>query len=184
MMQDIRDALEPIPLAPPAGIPWIPIVAGVLAAALVVLGAIWIASLRVRRAAATTPEQAALRRLSLLQPNLTKAFYFELTAILLEYLDAQFPVGLTFCTSAEILSRLRSIEMMSPECEKALRDLLAECDRARFAPGMEDADPAGAGRRCRRALDLFGAHIASVRRVAQPAQLATQSTSQEPHVAV
>jgi hypothetical protein len=181
MMQDIRDALDPIPLPPSTGIPWIPIVAGVLASVLVVLAAIWIARHRVRRALAVSPEQAALRRLSQLTPNLSKAFYFELMAILVEYLDAQFPVGLTFCTSAEILSRLRSIEMMSPDCENALREWLAECDRARFAPSMEGAEPAGAARRCRRVIDLFGAHIASVRRIAQPD---TQPSAQEPHVAV
>ena len=176
-MQDIRDALDPIPLPEPSGIPWL-MIAGGLLAALAIFAAIRIVRRRLARGPAGTPEQAALGRLAKLNATPTKAFYFELTAILVEYLDAQFPVGLVFCTSSEILSRLRSIETMTPESEGALRDLLAECDRAKFAPSIQDADPSGAARRCRRVIDLFAAHSANVRRIAVP------DSKQESHAAV
>jgi hypothetical protein len=166
--QDIRDALDPVPVVAPAEIPWLMIAVGAVAAAFIVYASLWIARRRGTRAPAASPEQAALRRLAELEITNVKPFYFALTDILVEYLGAHFPIGLEFCTSAEILSRLRSIEMTTPESEAALIAFLDVCDRAKFAPSLDSADPADAMRRCRRTIDLFAGHIASMRRLATP----------------
>jgi hypothetical protein len=176
MMQDIRDALDPIPLAAPSNLHWPFLVACALAAAVVAavaLAAVWMVRRRVQRRPAPSPEQRALHRLS--QANLSqagkadvRAYYFELTAILAEYLDAHFDLQFAQCTSAEMLRRLRDLGAMTGECCGALREFLEESDRVKFASSIEGADAATAGRRCQRILYLFGGQIASTRQLAQP----------------
>jgi hypothetical protein len=176
MMQDIRDALDPIPLAAPSNIHWPFVAACALAAAVaaaVVLTAVWMVRRRVQRRPAPSPEQRALQRLSranLSQANKAdvRAYYFELTAILAEYLDAHFDLQFAQCTSAEMLRRLRDLGMMTEECYGALREFLEESDRVKFASSSEGADAGGAGRRCQRILYLFGGQIASMRQLVQP----------------
>lgn len=168
---DIRDALDPIPLQQPSALPWLLILAAAAALALTACAVVWLARhlLRRRRTLAETPEQTARRRLALLPVANSKSFYFQLTAILIEYLDAHFALALAACTSAELLSRLRSVEMMPPDCEAALQDLLVRCDRAKFAPALDGAHPAADAELCRAVIEMFAAHIAITRRLAQPA---------------
>ena len=176
MMQDIRDALDPIPLAAPSNIHWPFVVACALAAAVaaaVVLTAVWMVRRRVQRRPAPSPEQRALQRLSranLSQANKAdvRAYYFELTAILAEYLDAHFDLQFAQCTSAAMLRRLRDLGMMTEESSGALREFLEESDRVKFAPSIQGVDAGAAGRRCRRILHMFGGQIASTRQLAQP----------------
>ena len=175
-MQDIRDALDPIPLATPSNIHWPFLVACALAAtvaAAVVLAAVWLVRRRIQRRPAASPEQRALQRLS--RANLSqadkanvRAYYFELTAILAEYLDVHFDLRFAQCTSAEMLRRLRDLGVMTEECAGALREFLEESDRVKFACSIEGADAGAAGRRCRRILYLVGGQIASTRQLAQP----------------
>ena len=176
MMQDIRDSLDPVPLVAPSNIHWPFLVACALAAAVaaaVVLAAVWMVRRRVQRRPAPSPEQRALQRLK--RANLSqadkadvRAYYFELTEILAEYLDAHFDLQFAQCTSAEMLRRLRDLGMMTEECRGALREFLEESDRVKFASSIEGADASAAGRRCQRILYLFGGQIASTRHLARP----------------
>jgi hypothetical protein len=173
MMQDIRDALDPVPLAAPSNIHWPFLVACALAAAVaaaVALMAVWMVRRRVQRRPAPSPEQRALQRLKRADKADVRAYYFELTAILAEYLDAHFDLQFAQCTSAEMLRRLRDLGMMTEECACALREFLEESDRVKFASGIEGADAGAAGRRCQRILYLFGGQIASTRQLAQPVE--------------
>jgi hypothetical protein len=169
--QDIRDNLDPIAIGDSIGIPWLKILLAALTAALIVHLALRIARRDVKRKPPPSPEAAAYRRLNALAIANTRQFYFELSTILVEYFDAQFPIGIPFCTSEEILERLRSIEMMTRECEIELRAFFDVCDRAKFGPEFDDADPADpddardAAALCRRILDGFASQIANVRRL-------------------
>jgi len=167
-MQDIRDALEPIPLAPPSPIPWLFLAACAAAAAAVITVVVWMVRSRVRRRPVASPEQHAIQRLSQANTTDVRAYYFELTAILAEYLDAHYDLQFAQCTSAETIRRLRDLGVMTRECFDAVREFLQESDRVKFAPCIEDADVASAGLRCRRIIDLFAARTASARRLAQP----------------
>jgi hypothetical protein len=176
MMQDIRDSLDPVPLAAPSNIHWPFLIACALAAAVavaVVLAAVWMVRRRVQRRPAPSPEQRALQRLK--RANLSqaakadvRAYYFELTVILTEYLDAHFDLQFAQCTSAEMLRRLRDLGMMTEECCGVLGEFLEESDRVKFASSVEAADASAAGRRCQRILYLLGGQIASTRQLAQP----------------
>jgi hypothetical protein len=176
MMQDIRDSLDPVPLAEPLNIHWPFLVGCALAAAVaaaVLLAAVWMVRRRVQRRPDPSPEQRALQRLSRANLSLAdrpdvRAYYFELTAILAEYLDAHFDLQFAQCTSAEMLRRLRDLGMMTEECRGALREFLEESDRVKFAFTIEGADAGAAGRRCQRIVYLFGGQIASTRQLAQP----------------
>jgi hypothetical protein len=173
MMQDIRDALDPVPLAAPSDIHWPFLVACALAAAVVVavaLAAVRMVRGRAQRKPEPSPEQRALQRLSLADKADVRAYYFELTAILAEYLDAHFDLQFAQCTSAEMLRRLRDLGAMTEECRGALREFLEESDRVKFGSSIESADADAAGRRCQRVLYLFGGQIASMRRIAQPVE--------------
>jgi hypothetical protein len=169
-MQDIRDALDPIPLAAPSHIPWLLLAVCAVAAVAAVRAIGWIVRNRVRRRPPASPEQRALQRLSQANPADVRAYYFELTAILAEYLDAHYDLQFAQCTSAEMVSRLRDLGVMTRECYDAVREFLEEADRAKFSPSIENADAAPAGRRCRRIIDLFAARTASARQFAQPVE--------------
>ncbi len=177
MMQDIRDALDPMPLAAPSNIHWPFLVACALAAAVaagIVLAAVWIVCRRIRRRPALSPELRALQRLSQATLSLAdnadvRAYYFELTAILAGYLDAHFDLQFAQCTSAEMLRRLRDLGIMTEECLSALSEFLEESDRVKFASSIQGVDSqAPPRRRCRRILHMFGGQIASTRQLAQP----------------
>lgn len=166
-MQDIRDALEPIPLAPPSHIPWLFLAVCAVVAVAVLRGIVWVVHNRVRRRPAASPEQRAIHRLSQANAADARAYYFELTAILAEYLDAHYDLHFAQCTSAETIRRLRDLGVMTREGFDAVREFLRESDRVKFAPSIENIDAASAGRRCRRIIDLFAARTASARRLAQ-----------------
>jgi hypothetical protein len=171
MMQDIRDALDPIPLAAPSNIHWPFLVACAMAAALaatIALAAVRMVRRRVQRRPAPSPEQRAMQRLKQADKADVRAYYFELTAILAGYLDAHFDLQFAQCTSAEMLRRLRDLGAVTEECSGALREFLEQSDRVKFASSIEGADAGAAGRRCQRILYLFGGQIASTRRLAQP----------------
>jgi hypothetical protein len=171
MMQDIRDALDPMPLAAPSNIHWPFLIACALAAAIaaaIALAAVRMVRRRVQHKPAPSPEQRALQRLKQANKADVRAYYFELTAILAEYLDAHFDLQFAQCTSAEMLRRLRDLGVMTEECSGALREFLEESDRVKFASLTEGADAGAAGRRCQRILYLVGGQIASTRQLAQP----------------
>ena len=173
MMQDIRDALDPLPLTEPSNIHWPFLAACALVAALAaaaVFAAVWMVRRRVQRRPAPSPEQCALQRLSRANRADVRAYYFEMTAILVEYLDAHFDLQFAACTSGEILRRLRGLGMMTEECLSALSEFLEESDRVKFASSIEGADAVAGGRRCQRILYLFSGQIASRRQLAQPAE--------------
>lgn len=173
-MQDIHDALDPIPLAAPSPIPWVFLVLAALAAAAMIRLIVWAVRNRPRRTPAASPEQRAMQRLSQANPADVRAYYFELTAILAEYLDAHYDLQFAQCTSAEMLRRLRDLGVMTRECFEAVREFLQESDRVKFAPSVEDADPVAAGRQCRRIVNLFAARTASAQRFAQPITPSTE----------
>jgi hypothetical protein len=168
MMQDIRDALDPIPLAPPSHIPWLFLAVCAVAAAAAIRAVVRIVRSRVRRRPPPSPEQRAIQRLSQADTTGVRAYYFELTAILAEYLDAHYDLQFAQCTSAETIRRLRDLGVMTRECFDAVLEFLQESDRVKFAPSVENADVAAAGRRCRHPPDLFSARNAPARRLAQP----------------
>jgi hypothetical protein len=171
MMQDIRDSLDPLPLAAPSNVHWPFLIACalvVVVAAAVVLAAVWMVRRRVQRRPAPSPEQRALQRMKRANQADVRAYYFELTAILAEYLDAHFDLQFAQCTSAEMLRRLRDLGMMTEECCGVLWEFLEESDRVKFASTVEGADASAAGRRCQRILYLLGGQIASTRQLAQP----------------
>lgn len=170
MMQDIRDSLDPIPLAPPAHIPWIFLAVCAVAAVAAIRTVVWIVRSRIRLRPPPSPEQRALQRLSQANTADVRAYYFELTAILAQYLDAHYDLQFAQCTSAEMIRRLRDLGVMTRECFDAVLEFLQESDRVKFAPSIENADIAAAGRRCRRIIDLFAARTASARRLAQPTE--------------
>jgi hypothetical protein len=175
MMQDIRDSLDPVTLTEPSNIHWPFLIVCALAAvvaAAVVLAAVWMVRRHHQRRPAPSPEQRAMQRLK--RANLSqadvRAYYFELTAILAEYLDAHFDLQFAQCTSAEMLRRLRDLGIMTEECSGALLEFLEESDRVKFGSSSEGADAGAAGRRCQRILYLFGGQIASTRQLAQPVE--------------
>jgi hypothetical protein len=168
MMQDIRDALDPIPLAPPSHIPWLFLAVCAVAAVAAIGAVVWIVRSRVHRMPPQSPEQRALQRLSQADTSDVRAYFFELTAILAEYLDAHYDLQFAQCTSAETIRRLRDLGVMTRECFDAVLEFLQEADRVKFAPSIENADVAAAGRRCRHIIDLIAARTASARRLAQP----------------
>jgi hypothetical protein len=167
-MQDIRDALDPVPLGQPSHIPWLFLAFCAIVAVAAVSAIVWIVRSRIRRKPVATPEQRALHRLSQADPARVRAYYFELTAILAEYLDAHYDLQFAQCTSAEMVRRLRDLGVMTKECYDAVREFLEEADRVKFAPSIESADPASAERSCRRIIYLFAARTASARQFAQP----------------
>lgn len=167
-MQDIRDALDPVPLAAPPHIPWLLLAFCAVVAVVVVRAIVGIVRSRIRRRPVESPEQRAMRRLSQADPAYVRAYHFELTAILAEYLDAHYDLQFAQCTSAEMVRRLRDLGVMTRECYDAVREFLEMADRVKFGPSVENADAASAGRHCRRIIDLFAARTASARRLAQP----------------
>jgi hypothetical protein len=173
MMQDIRDALDPVPLAEPSNIHWPFLIACALAAAVtaaVVFAVVLMARRRVQRRPDLSPEQRALQRLKQANKADVRAYYFQLTAILAEYLDAHFDLQFAQCTSAEMLRRLRDLGMMTEECSGLLHTFLEESDRVKFGSSIQGADADAAGRRCQRIIYLFGGQIASTRQLAQPVE--------------
>jgi hypothetical protein len=167
-MQDIRDALDPVPLAAPSHIPWLPLALCVIVAVALIRMIVWIVRSRVRRRPVASPEQRAIERLAQADTADARTYYFELTEILTEYLDAHYDLQFAQCTSAEMVRRLRDLGVMTRDCYDAVREFLEESDRVKFAPSIANADVAAAGRRCRRIIDLFAARTASARRLAQP----------------
>ena len=121
---------------------------------------------------AETIEQRARRRLAELAAHASpdpRAFHAELADILLRYMEAGLGLPSTRLTSPEIVRAFRRNGQMSGEWRERLEQLLAECDRAKFAPVFDaDWDPAATAARGKLILDALAVQVAAAPRLASP----------------
>jgi hypothetical protein len=143
---------EDVPIPPPphdgpSPLPWIAAAVGVVV--LVVLAA---ARRRARRAAPVPPGEWALARLAKLDaPGATGAAAVERVAdVLRTFVERRFAIPATKLTTGELLAAARA-QGWPVEQADALRVILDECDRAKFAGDVPDHD--GCRRLVRLAVD-------------------------------
>jgi hypothetical protein len=115
-------------------------------------------------------EDCARRRLAELAaggaPD-ARAFHGELADVLVRYVEARLALRSTRLTSGEIVREFERNGIMSDEWLCALRELFAECDCAKFGPGVE-WDAASAIARCRALVDALAVQVAASPRLANP----------------
>jgi hypothetical protein len=167
---DIRDTLEPAQL-PASEFPWEEVLIG--ASVALVIALVLLAVRRRRRPKpAESIEACARRRLAELAAHAApdaRAFHAELADILLRYMEARLRLRSTRLTSKEILRAFERNGHMAAEWREQLEQLLAECDRAKFAPAFDDDwDPGATALRAKLILDALAAQVAAAPRLASP----------------
>jgi hypothetical protein len=167
---DIRDTLETQQL-PISEFPWEEVLIG-LSVALVIALAVILVRRRRRARPAESIEACARRRLAELAGHAApdaRAFHAELADILLRYMEARLRLPSTRLTSKEILRAFERNGHMAAEWRERLEDLLAECDRAKFAPAFDDNwDPGATALRAKLILDALAVQVAAAPRLASP----------------
>ena len=89
--------------------------------------------------------------------------------ILLAYIEASLGLPSTRLTSDEILRAFRRNGRMSAEWRVRLEELLAECDRAKFALAFDSGwNPAATAERGQAILDALAVQVAIAPRLASP----------------
>lgn len=163
---DIHDDLAIVPYRKAGGGPW-PAIGG---AALAIVGGtlvLLVSRHKWRTVRRERAEAYARRALSELTVNRSGEFWLELSGILAEYLRRRFGIRATRRTSEEIVESLRGLGVVTEECDRALRTLLAECDRGRYSGDRAAADHLRAIELCREIVDALGAQAASTPRLVQ-----------------
>jgi hypothetical protein len=167
---DILDTLETEQLPIPE-FPWEEVLIGLSVAVVIALLVLYLRK-RLRPAPAESIEARARRRLAGLASHAApdpRAFHAELADILVRYMEARLGLPSTRLTSHEILCAFGRNGRMSAEWRERLEALLAECDRAKFAPAFDAAwDPAATALRGRRILDALAVEVAAAPRLASP----------------
>ncbi len=82
--------------------------------------------------------------------GLRQEFYFELSLIIRQYLEARFAIRAPEMTTEEFLEYLRDAATLAPVHKELLRDFLTHCDLVKFAryePGSPEIDAALASAR-------------------------------------
>jgi hypothetical protein len=151
--------------------PWEQTLIGVSVAILIAIALLYLRR-RFRPKPPETIEQRARRRLAELAAHASpdpRAFHAELADILLRYMEAGLGLPSTRLTSPEIVRAFRRNGQMSGEWRERLEQLLAECDRAKFAPVFDaDWDPAATAARGKLILDALAVQVAAAPRLASP----------------
>ncbi|MCU1237606.1 MAG: hypothetical protein JWP63_5573 [Candidatus Solibacter sp.] len=167
---DIRDALA-TEQWPVDGFPYAETLTGLAVAVLIVL-VVFFVRRKLRPKPAETMELRARRRLAELAAHPapdSRAFHAELADILLRYMEARVGLPSSRLTSREIVRAFQTNGHMSAEWRERLEELLAECDRAKFAPAFDaDWDPSDTARRGRVILDALAIQVAAAPRLASP----------------
>jgi len=167
---DIRDTLATEQL-PVFEFPWEEVLIGVSVALLIAVIVIYLRR-RFRPRPAESIESRARRRLAALAAHASpdpRAFHAELADVLLGYVEASVGLPSTRLTSSEVLRAFRANGRMTAEWRERLEELLAECDRAKFAPSFDSAwDPKATVLRARLILDGLAVQVATAPRLASP----------------
>ncbi|MFW5836477.1 MAG: hypothetical protein ACOCVM_00610 [Desulfovibrionaceae bacterium] len=138
-MTDILDIKGPVPL--PGEVPWLWILLGLAAAALLALG-VWLLLRYLRRPKAgppaPTPEELALADLADLERDLeagaadARTFYFQLSGLARGYLEERTGARLLEMTTEEVLAVLPELGLPA-ELSGGVRELLRGSDPVRYA---------------------------------------------------
>ena len=166
---DIIDTLEDVPL-PVHEFPWEVLIA------LAVLALAAYAFYRWRRsrrpAAPESIEDRArrrLRELAALAGLDARAFHAELAAVLVGYAEERLGLRGSRLTSREIVREFRRNGVMSDAWQESLASFLRDCDRAKFAPGLENEwDADGRIAQCRALIEELAGRAAAAPRLASP----------------
>ena len=167
---DIIDKLEPVSL-PVHEFPWLEVSIAAAAALLIVL-AVYIYRRRKRPTPVESLEERVRRRLgdlaALPVPD-PRGFHAELSGLLMRYAEERLGLRGTRLTSAEVMCEFRRNGVMGAAWQDALAGFLRECDRAKFAPGMDAGwDPTERLARCRALFEELAATAAATPRLASP----------------
>lgn len=167
---DIRDTLATERL-PVVEFPWEEVLIGLSVAVVIALVVIFVRR-RLRPKPVESIEACARRRLVELAAHAApdpRAFHAELADILLRYVEARLRLPSKRLTSGEILRAFERNGHMPGEWRERLSQLMAECDRAKFAPAFDaDWDPAATVLRGKLILDALAVQVAAAPRLASP----------------
>jgi hypothetical protein len=167
---DIRDTLETEQL-PVADFPSEEVLIALSVALLIALAVLFVRR-RLRPKPLESIESRARRRLAELAAHAApdpRAFHAELADILLRYMEARLRLPSTRLTSRELLRAFERNGHMRSEWRERLEQLLAECDRAKFAPSFDaEWNSAAAILRARLILDALAVQVAAAPRLASP----------------
>ena len=167
---DMRDTLAAEQL-PVVEFPWVEVVSSLVVAIVIALIVALLAEASPAKPVESN-EAVARRRLDALAASAApdaRAFHAELADILVRYVEASLGLPSTRLTSSEILRAFRRHGRMSAEWQCGLEELLAECDRAKFAPAFDaEWDPAASARRGREVLDALAVQVAAAPRLSSP----------------
>jgi hypothetical protein len=167
---EIRDTLETEPWSI-VEFPWEEVLIGLSVAVVIALVVIFVRRRR-RRQPVESIEACAQRRLAELAAHATpdaRAFHAELADILLRYMEARLRLPSKRLTSGEILRAFERNGHMAAEWRERFAELLAECDRAKFAPAFDaEWDPAAAALRGKQILDALAVQVVAAPRLASP----------------
>ena len=167
---DIRDTLATEQL-PVVEFPWVEVLVSLSVAVVIALIAVYWRR-RFRPRPAESMEMRARRRLAALAGHAApdpRAFHAELADILVRYMEGSLGLPSTRLTSAEIVRAFHRNGRMSAEWQGRLDELLAECDRAKFAPAFDaEWDPAATARRGREILEALVVQVTAAPRLVSP----------------
>jgi MYXO-CTERM domain-containing protein len=149
--EDIRDQLDPIPIASvdPDELPWWMIITAIVAAlGLLALLILWIR--RRRRLRRNRPEHRLAVRLAELkaQPLPARQLYSELRGVVVDHLESRLDLRARSRSSSELIQAFQTLGV--PEDE--LRQFLSLSDHAKFSGSAQAADPEAAIDQCERVL--------------------------------
>jgi uncharacterized protein DUF4381 len=168
VLKTMRDGPPPEFVPPSPLIPaWLPWLVGAIAAPLLVAAGWLVSRRRPRPRKPLPPGQWALQELGRLdasRPSDPAAFHTALSDVVRRYLAERFDLPATRQTTAEFLETVRQSGRLSAEHQELLRDFLARCDLAKFAPVGASAEE------CREAAALarsFVEHTAGTKTAAK-----------------
>jgi hypothetical protein len=163
---DILDTLEAAAL-PVHDFPWVPVL---VSAAVVLLAAlaVYVWRRRHRPVAVESLEHAARRRLQELSASDPRALHTELAAILTDYAEHRLGLRGSRLTSAEILREFQHNGVMNGAWQESLAAFFRACDRAKFAPVVDECDAAARIAECKSLIDELAATAAASPKLANP----------------